>query len=125
MTADWDAVLAEMPSAEATAAAARCWCDADTSSIEMDSRLATAFAKRIDALLLRERESAKDARRILFIRDLMDGIGDIDFHEEATINASAFGRDEANDNDYIAAIRTAIDAAIAAEKNDSGQGEQT
>lgn len=32
---------------EATATAAQCWCDEDTKSIEMDSRLATAVAKRI------------------------------------------------------------------------------
>jgi hypothetical protein len=29
--------------------AAQCWCDEDTSSIEMNSRLAVAFAKRLDA----------------------------------------------------------------------------
>ena len=29
--------------------AAQCWCDEDTSSIEMNSRLAIAFAKRLDA----------------------------------------------------------------------------
>jgi hypothetical protein len=28
--------------------AAQCWCDEDTSSIEMDSHLAIAFAKRLD-----------------------------------------------------------------------------
>jgi hypothetical protein len=29
--------------------AAQCWCDEDTSGIEMDSHLAIAFAKRLDA----------------------------------------------------------------------------
>jgi hypothetical protein len=28
--------------------AAQCWCDEDTSNIEMDSHLANAFAKRLD-----------------------------------------------------------------------------
>ncbi len=28
--------------------AAQCWCDKETSGIEVDARLATAFAKRLD-----------------------------------------------------------------------------
>lgn len=28
--------------------AAQCWCDEETQTIEMDTRLATAFAKRLD-----------------------------------------------------------------------------
>jgi hypothetical protein len=62
------------------------------------------------------RDAHADKRRLLFVRDMMDGIGDIDLHEEAAINASALGRDEPNDDDYLAAIRTAINAALREEQ---------
>lgn len=120
MTADWDAALAEGERLRDAALALAAGKNHNGFSLVEFNNWLDDNAENLLSAALRERESAKDARRILFIRDLMDGIGDIDFHEEATINASAFGRDEANDNDYIAAIRTAIDAAIAAEK-----GEQT
>lgn len=35
--------------------AAQCWCDEETREIEFDSRLATAFAKRLDSVLAIER----------------------------------------------------------------------
>lgn len=35
-------------SKESIEIAAQCWCDEETSMIEMDTRLATAFAKRLD-----------------------------------------------------------------------------
>ncbi len=38
------------PSKNSMQLASQCWCDDDTSSIEMDTRLATAFAKRLDEL---------------------------------------------------------------------------
>jgi hypothetical protein len=37
-----------------------------------------------------------------------DAFNGIDLHEEASINASAFGRDEANSDDYYAAFLTCI-----------------
>jgi hypothetical protein len=37
-----------MPSEKSLEAAGQCWCDEATSSIEMDSRLAIAFAKRLE-----------------------------------------------------------------------------
>ena len=42
--------------------AAQCWCDEDTSSIEMNSRLAIAFAKRLDAKDERIAELEKEQR---------------------------------------------------------------
>lgn len=36
------------PSVESIHTAAQCWCDPETSSIEMDTRLAMAFARRLD-----------------------------------------------------------------------------
>jgi len=39
---------AKKPSEKSLQKAAQCWCDEETSSIEMDIRLATAFAKRLD-----------------------------------------------------------------------------
>ena len=55
-----------------------------------------------------------DSERLLWLfRDAgIDGIGETDIHEEAGINASALGRDDPNDDDYLAALRTAIDRAI-------------
>lgn len=58
----------------------------------------------------------EDAERLKYVSRIMDGILDVDFHEEAAINASAFGREEPNDDDYLAAVRTAIDAAREQEK---------
>lgn len=57
--------------------------------------------------------SPKDSARMLWlVRDSgVDQIGEIDLHAEASIYAQIFGRAEANDDDYIAAIRTAIDSA--------------
>jgi hypothetical protein len=51
--------------------AAQCWCDEDTSNIEMDSHLANAFAKRLDtkdkriAELERERNARETSIRYL------------------------------------------------------------
>ena len=54
-----------------------------------------------------------DKRLLWIVRDTgIDQIGNTDLHEEAAINASALGRDEPNDDDYIAAIRTAIDRSM-------------
>lgn len=39
------------PNKLAMQVAARCWCDDETSAIEMDARLAMAFAKRLDLCL--------------------------------------------------------------------------
>lgn len=59
----------------------------------------------------------EDTDRLLWlVRDVgVDIIGGVDIHQEASIYASVFGREEPNDNDYIAAIRTAIDKAMGAE----------
>jgi len=37
------------PSKESIGKAVRCWCEPDTSKITMDARLATAFARVLDA----------------------------------------------------------------------------
>lgn len=63
-------------------------------------------------LRARVAELEKDAARLAALECLVDGIGGIDIHEEAAINASAFGHDEPNRDDYLSAIRTAIDAAM-------------
>lgn len=44
-------MLPEIPSEEAMDIASRCWCDKETREVEMDTRLAFAFAKRIDRAL--------------------------------------------------------------------------
>lgn len=50
----------------------------------------------------------KDALRLLYLNHLMDGIGNIDFHERASEIAGG----EAGDVEYLQAIREAIDAAL-------------
>lgn len=45
---------------------------------------------------------------VLWIALVMDGAGGIDFHEQAAIYASAFGRSGPNDDDYIAAVLDGI-----------------
>ncbi len=51
MMEEFEYRLPDKPSEKALHIAARCWCDDETQHIEMDSRLATAFAKRIHELL--------------------------------------------------------------------------
>jgi hypothetical protein len=46
--------MTKMPSKKALEMAAQCWCDEETSHIEMDTALALAFAKRIDNLIAGE-----------------------------------------------------------------------
>lgn len=49
---DLDLVIHQRePSENAMHVAARCWCDPETETIEMDHKLAMAFAKRIDVLM--------------------------------------------------------------------------
>ena len=54
---------------EARAIAAQCWCDDETSMIEMDTRLAEAFARRLAAWM---ETGAMHARNETFYRDLVD-----------------------------------------------------
>lgn len=54
---------------EARHLAAQCWCDAETSSIQMDSRLAEAVARRIAGWM---EEAAMYARNMEFYRGLLD-----------------------------------------------------
>lgn len=56
-----------------------------------------------------------DAKRLLWISTEIDQFGKIDIHEQAAIYASAFGREEPNDDDYLAATRDAIDDAMRSE----------
>jgi hypothetical protein len=62
--------------------AAQCWCDEDTSSIEMDSHLANAFAKRLDtkdkriAELEKELDPHRRAESIELALDSLLGIND-------------------------------------------------
>jgi hypothetical protein len=63
---------------------------------------------------MRQATSSNDAKRLLFIKELMDGMGPFDFHDMAAIKARAAGREEPNDDDYLAAIRASIDGMMAA-----------
>lgn len=59
--------------------------------------------------------SEMDERRMMFLSMSFDGFGEIDIHEQASIYASAFGREEPNEYDYLAAFRDAVDAAMEAD----------
>jgi hypothetical protein len=51
--------------------AAQCWCDEDTSNIEMDSHLANAFAKRLDTKDKRIAELEKELKALVSeVKDL-------------------------------------------------------
>ena len=59
-------------------------------------------------------DNAEDAERLASLAwpdTFCDEYGGVDIHEEASVNASAFGREEPNRDDYVAAVRAAIDAA--------------
>lgn len=51
----------------------------------------------------------ENQKRIAYVAQFMDGLGDIDFHERALENANFSGREEPNELDYYAAVRDAID----------------
>ena len=72
------------------------------------------FEEIMDGFDALRKERERDTERLywLVVEDgCFDVMGGIDVHEEAAINASAFGREEPNRDDYIAAIRTVIDMA--------------
>lgn len=57
---------------EAMQIAAQCWCDPDTQGIEMDVRLAAAFAMRLEC----ERERAEAWLRVHEAAEAMDNVGE-------------------------------------------------
>ena len=76
------------------------------------------FDKTADLIerLVREWDDARaDAERLRYVSDMMDGIGDVDFHERAYEHAAKAGVDidslKPGDDYYLAAVRDAIDAA--------------
>ncbi len=119
--AQWDAVVAEGERLRVTAKEALAAVKAKPSERGWheygvaEGNFATWRHTHADANLSHLRQQQQDATRLLYVRDMMDGIGDVDFHEGAWIAASVQGRDEPNDADYLSAIRTAIDSALSAE----------
>lgn len=57
---------------QARQAAAQCWCDEETQSIEMDTRLAEAFAKRLAVWM---EEASIYNRNAGFYRSIIEEIG--------------------------------------------------
>lgn len=53
--------------------------------------------------------NGEDTKRLLFFKDCIDGIGRFDFHEDAAGIAANRGREEPTEDDYLDAIRIAID----------------
>lgn len=67
----------------------------------------------IERLTAERSERELDSDRLASLvwpEQFCDEYNGVDLHEQASIYASAFGRDEPNRDDYLAAIRTAIDA---------------
>jgi hypothetical protein len=62
-------------------------------------------------------EGEDDSKRLAWFAQHsgFDGFGGIDIHEEASIAASVFAREEPNSEDYLFAMRRAIDAAMKGE----------
>jgi hypothetical protein len=56
-----------------------------------------------------------DSKRLLYLSQQMDGLGRFDFHEDAAGIAASRGRDEPTDDDYLDAVRIAIDLISAEE----------
>jgi hypothetical protein len=50
--------------------AAQCWCDEETGSIQMDHRLAVAFAKRYDALQARLEKAVEALEKVQSKREM-------------------------------------------------------
>ena len=69
----------------------------------------------ITALLADLDAARADAERLssLAYPPFCDEYNEVDLHEQAAIYASAFGREEPNRDDYLAALRDAVDAALA------------
>ncbi|MFA5606794.1 MAG: hypothetical protein WDA07_06355 [Leucobacter sp.] len=83
-------------------------------------------ANEIDRLA-RERDEARaerdalraDAERFASFAfpPFCDEYAGVDLYDQASIYASAFGREEPNRDDYVAALRDAVDAAMAQAKD--------
>ena len=78
-------------------------------------RAALQLAVDAARILLAKRDALKaDAERLASLawpEPFCDEYNGIDLHEQASIYASALGREEPNRDDYLAALRCAIDAA--------------
>lgn len=59
-------------------------------------------------------DDRKDAERLRYLGDepFCDEYGGVDLHEQASKHATANGREEPNSDDYLAAVRDAIDSAM-------------
>jgi len=76
-----------------------------------------------------ERQSEADQRDTARLRHLgdepfCDEYGGVDLHERASLYASALAREEPNSDDYLAAVRDAIDAAMSAQSDTLQQEEK-
>ena len=73
------------------------------------------FARQLErelaAMTARAEAAERDGARLARLVEFVDGIGDIDLHEQAAIYASHRGNEEPDASDYLAAARDAIDAA--------------
>ncbi len=57
-----------------------------------------------------------DALRLLYLTQTMDGLGDHDLHQIASEFAEGAGHEEADDSDYLKAMRFMVDAEMKAAK---------
>lgn len=61
--------------------------------------------------MMTDKDLNLDQRRLAYLARLMDGIGEIDFHETAANLAEIFQREEVSELDYYRAVCVAIDTA--------------
>jgi len=80
-------------------------------AVQHESDCVEAAKEEVEAL-------RADAERLSSIAypPFCDEYNEVDLHEQAAIYASAFGREEPNRDDYLAALRDAVDAALAQAK---------
>lgn len=66
----------------------------------------------IEQLRVKIADAEEDTKRLRHLANepVFDVYGEVDLHEEASINASALGREEPTSDDYLAAMRAAIDS---------------
>ena len=94
----------------------RAWKEVDAIQRERDDHLRwrQELADKLDELEKHRDALKADAERLASLawpEPFCDEYNGIDLHEQASIYASALGREEPNRDDYLAALRCAIDAA--------------
>ena len=111
MTIDY-AALAERLEAHAE-------CHANVELYDDEQRQWADDLRTVAAMLRGMADALADAERFTSFAfpPFCDEYAGVDLYDQASIYASAFGREEPNRDDYVAALRDAVDAALAQAKD--------